>query len=202
MKKVFLMVVIVLSGFLILNFAFRSDVPETLKDVDGNEYKTVKIGNQVWMAENLKVTRTPDGKLLKSYFYKDDPEKYGKYGRLYTWETAMNGSKEENTQGIAPDGWHIPSDTDWQKLYDYLEKNNISGRELLKGGKTGFNALLEGGADFRGNYLYMGRYSMFWSSTEVNEQRANHHGVDANGKIDIFAAMKGARIAVRCVKNK
>ena len=143
---------LLLSAFSEVNYTI-----ETIKDIDGNIYRTIKIGDQVWMAENLKVTKAPDGTPVQSYFYMDDSLAFGKYGRLYKWETAMNGSKKENTQGIAPEGWHIPSDADWQKLFDFLKNNNMSGHELLKGGKTGFDALLEGGADFRGNYLYMGK---------------------------------------------
>ena len=170
-------------------------------DIDGNRYRAVSIGDQVWMAENLKVTKTGEGEPVESFFYEDDEEQYGRLGRLYKWEAAMNGSRAEESRGIAPDGWHIPSAEEWRTLFRHLEKNGISGRELLKNGKTGFDALLEGGADFRGNYLYLGTYSMFWSSTETNDERALHFGVDKDGSLDEFAAMKGARIAVRCIKN-
>ena len=72
---------------------------------------------------------------------------------------------------------------------------------LKLGGSTGFDALLGGGADFRGNYVYRDEHAIFWSSTEVSDQRAYHHGVSKAGACDKFAAMKGARIAIRCIKD-
>jgi uncharacterized protein (TIGR02145 family) len=171
-----------------------------LADLDGNEYQIVKIGDQVWMAENLKVRHTPCGKEIESFVYMDNPEEEEKYGRLYTWKTAMNNAGNEMTQGICPNGWHLPSDSEWKELIDFVGKEN--GKKLLKSGTTGFDALLEGGADFRGNYLYRDEVSMFWSSTDFNEERAPHWGISADGEMARFPAMKGARIAIRCIKNK
>jgi uncharacterized protein (TIGR02145 family) len=170
-----------------------------MTDVDGNEYRAVKIGEQVWMAENLQVTRTPDGREIVSYFFNDDSAAYATYGRLYTWDVSMNGALEEEAQGICPDGWHLPSDAEWTQLFDHLGGEEIAGRELAVGGSTGFDALLAGGADFRGNYLYFETIALLWSSTEVNEERAYHHHVDRDGVAGRFAAMKGARIYVRCI---
>jgi uncharacterized protein (TIGR02145 family) len=86
---------------------------------DGNTYKTVTIGNQTWMAENLKYF--VDGSKLLD----DEPLNEDIYGRLYTWEQVMNGEEASNenpsgVQGIAPDGWHIPSDTEWFELLYFL----------------------------------------------------------------------------------
>jgi uncharacterized protein (TIGR02145 family) len=173
----------------------------SITDIEGNRYRVVRIGGQVWMAENLRVTKTSDGTPVESFFYEDNEEQYGHLGRLYKWDAAMTGARAEKVRGIAPAGWHIPSAEEWRALFRYLEKSKISGRELLKDGKTGFDALLEGGADFRGKYLYLGTYSMFWSSTETNDERALHFGVSKDGSLDEFAAMKGARIAVRCIKD-
>lgn len=104
---------------------------------DGNVYKTIKIGNQVWMAENLryKGDRAEQG----SFAYDDDSEMEEKYGRLYTWSAAMNISpkydKEEvpfpikkkmeqgNYRGIAPEGWHIPTKKEFETLLNYVRNN-------------------------------------------------------------------------------
>ncbi|UCD74099.1 MAG: hypothetical protein JSV91_09950 [Phycisphaerales bacterium] len=173
----------------------------TVVDVDGNVYRTVTIGRQTWMAENLRVTKDPAGDPIVSYCYNDDPADCETHGRLYTWEVAMNGATAEGARGICPDGWHIPSDAEWVELFEYLGGEDAAGEKLSIDGSTGFDALLEGGADFRGNYLYRGEYSMFWSSTEVGEERAYHHSVDSDGKASKFAAMKGARIAIRAIKD-
>jgi len=77
----------------------------------------------------------------------------------------------------------------------------VSGKKLLEGGASGFDALLAGAADFRSNYLYLETYAIFWTSTEANEERAYHQGFRKDGKCDLFAAMKGARISIRLIKD-
>ncbi len=112
---------------------------DELVDFDGNIYKTVKIGDQVWMAENLGVSRYRNGdpipevqdpekwKSLKTgawCYYKND-EEYGEiYGKLYNWH-AVN-----DPRGLAPEGWHVPSDKEWMKLERYL---GMSKEETEKG---------------------------------------------------------------------
>ncbi len=174
---------------------------DTVTDVDGNEYRTIAIGGQVWMAENLRVTRAPDGEQIVSYFFADDSLRHAADGRLYTWGVAMNGAGHEGARGICPAGWHLPSDREWMELFGLLGSATVHGKELHVGGSTGFEALLSGGADFRGTYLYYGEIAMFWSSTEVNEERGYHHHVAEDGDRGRFAAMKGARISVRCVQD-
>jgi hypothetical protein len=97
---------------------FEVSQPELqgVMDADGNIYRIVEIGDQTWMQENLRVTHAPDGNDILGYAYISNPDSLKKYGRLYTWDVAMNGSKEEGTQGICPDGWHLPSDEEWKQL--------------------------------------------------------------------------------------
>lgn len=165
---------------------------DTLTDIDGNAYRTVKIGDRVWMAENLRVTRDRGGNPIPSYCYDDQKTNCEKSGRLYTWDVALKA---------APDGWHLPTDAEWQELVDDLGGRQIAGTKLLVGGSSGFGAILAGGADFRGNYLYVDEYALFWSSTEVDRERAYHQDVGRDGTSNHFAAKKGARVSVRCVKN-
>ena len=200
MKKCLTLISIVLT-FLPIGFNQQQPASGTVHDIDGNVYKTVKIGNQWWMAENLRVTRNPQGKPIKGYYYMDDPITYGKYGMLYTWETAMDGSFMENAQGIAPDGWHIPSAGDWEKLVKALKGEDNIAEQIKVGGPTGFNAYLSGGADFNGRYVYFDEYAMFWSSTASGEEHAYHVGISQNNKWDKFAAKKNGRIHIRCIKD-
>ncbi len=165
---------------------------EILTDVDGNRYKTIKIGRQVWMAENLRVTRDQVGNSLRTYCYDDKETNCEKFGRLYTWNVALQA---------VPEGWHLPSDAEWKELVDYTGGSQIAGKKLMAGGSSGFEAFLAGGADFRGDYLYFEEYALFWSSTEVNEERAYHQDVGGNGTSNHFAAKKDARVSVRCIKN-
>ncbi len=123
----------------------ENDISDTIKDIDGNEYHTVKIGNQVWMVENLKTTRLNDGSLISNYsdsirsnttqnnttgiLNTPDLSGYGyfvsnyyktnpagKYGLLYNWKTASSNK-------LAPIGWHIPSIDEWQTLINYVKNN-------------------------------------------------------------------------------
>ncbi len=98
---------------------------EGVTDIDGNEYKTVIIGNQEWMAENLRVNNYSDGTPIED---DEDINNDNKFGRLYSWETAMNNASQSNSnpsgvQGACPAGWHIPSDSQWEELINYLEIN-------------------------------------------------------------------------------
>ena len=111
-----------------------------VRDYDGNEYATVKIGNQCWMKENLRTTHYPDGHRI---LYVDDtePDDWGKpyyaypgswenvyvpaYGLLYNWFAIMNGADASSAnpsgvQGICPTGWHLPSEAEWEQLSDYV----------------------------------------------------------------------------------
>lgn len=132
---------------------------------DGNKYNIVKIGNQWWMADNLSY-RTEGG----SYFYNNDSLNYSKFGRLYLWDTLMNGSGVSNSEpsgvkGLCPNGWHIPSDKEFKTLEEYLVDSNMDGGDLKStdttfwaapnvGGtnKTGFNALGAGTMYYSDNW--------------------------------------------------
>ena len=109
----------------------------TVKDIDGNVYNTVKIGEQCWMRENLRTTRYADGSHIPAggsntsttdpYYY-DFPSSgipLEKRGYLYNWPAAMHGAEysetnPSNVQGICPDGWHLPSNAEWTQLTDYV----------------------------------------------------------------------------------
>jgi uncharacterized protein (TIGR02145 family) len=104
-------------------------------DYDGNVYRTVKIGNQIWMAENLRSTHYGDGTPIESFCYNNDTT-YGKqYGRLYRWAAAMRNGATSNSnpsrvQGASPVGWHLPSDAEWQQLISTLGGSTVAGGKL------------------------------------------------------------------------
>lgn len=119
-------------------------IKNAVKDADGNIYDAVKIGEQVWMAENLRTTLYDDGAPIPlggSGSYDDGYRYYPngiasnveKYGYLYSWYAVMNGyeSSEKNpsgVQGICPKGWHVPSDAEWQNMINYIESQINKGR--------------------------------------------------------------------------
>jgi uncharacterized protein (TIGR02145 family) len=177
-------------------------VPNTVTDIDGNIYHTVKIGDQIWTAENLKVTKYRNGDSIPNVqdstewgnlttgaqcAYDNDEVNVEIYGRLYNWY-ALNDSR-----GIAPAGWHVPSDEEWKALEMFLgmsqsEADNTGYRGTNEGsklageadlwsngglennaafGESGLSALPAG---YRGNYdgyfHFLGRDAYFWSATE------------------------------------
>jgi len=166
-----------------------------IKDVEGNSYKTIKIGNQVWMAENLKTKRLNNGKpILKisdknawrnteglktpAYcWYNNDSATFAKtYGPLYNWYAV-------GTDSLCPAGWHVPDTSEFRILYMYLGGAAIAGGKLKEsdtlhwspnvGGtnESGFTAL-PGGIRYHDFFFSndivfssLGRYSEFWTST-------------------------------------
>jgi len=156
---------------------------ETVTDVDGNIYATVKIGDQVWMAENLRTTHYSDGTALESFVMNNDAALVDQYGRLYRWDTALrveDGSspESEGVQGVSPEGWHIPSEAEWLELIRYLGGKAIAGGKLKAAGgdhwqspntgatnETGFGALPTGWFDFTGDFKGFGAKSFLRSST-------------------------------------
>ncbi len=97
----------------------------TVTDIDGNIYNTVQIGLQCWMKENLKTTKAPTGVTINRNCYDDNPVNCALYGGMYSWFTVMNGQESSNTnpsgvQGICPDGWHVPSLSEWIQLQNYV----------------------------------------------------------------------------------
>ena len=135
-------------------------------DFDGNMYQTVKIGNQVWMVENLKVTHYRDGTEIPNitdndewgglttgaYASYDNNESYAEtYGYLYNW-FAVNGDTDGDgvkDQEIAPEGWHVPTHEEWYELKSYLSNNGhseVEGRALKS--TTGWSSGIEGTDDY------------------------------------------------------
>ena len=105
----------------------KPDGYSPLTDVDGNQYSTVKIGSQVWMSQDLKVTHLPDGSALSTYDILIEKPAYLTFsGKVYyNAAAAQNGTFETGTttQGICPDGWHLPTSNEWQTLIRYLDNH-------------------------------------------------------------------------------
>lgn len=159
----------------------------TVIDVDGNIYQTVKIGEQWWMAENLKVIHYRNGDAIPSVIenivwenlntgayceYDNDSNNVEIYGRLYNWY-ALSDSRD-----LSPDGWHVPSDVEWETLIDYLGGSGIAGGKLKEAGtehwydpnfgatnESGFTALPGGYRKYGGNFGHMKGNAYFWASS-------------------------------------
>lgn len=120
---------------------------------DGRVYKTVKIGHQLWLAENLAYQ--PE---FGNYcIYNNDPVNFMKYGYLYDWETARE---------VSPGGWHLPSNFEWEMLHKFLGRTNWEVFNALKeGGTSGFNMLLGGLCNPYDEFFDLGGSADFWSAT-------------------------------------
>jgi len=135
----------ILFLFIFILGACQNKETQTLKDIDGNIYRTVKIGNQVWMAENLKVTRYKNGDVIPNISvnsdwkyaqtgalcdYKNDTLNVAAYGKLYNW-FAVNDSRN-----IAPEGWHIPTEAELDTLINFLKGDTIAAGKLKETGNS------------------------------------------------------------------
>jgi uncharacterized protein (TIGR02145 family) len=198
-----------------------------LVDIDENSYKTVYIGKQQWMAENLKVSKYSDGTTIPNItdntlwqnnttgawsYYNNEVDNNAKYGKLYNWfavSRTTNGNKN-----VCPTGWHLPSDDEWTVLLDFIEGD---GGKLKKEGVTewlspnrfatntsGFSALPAGFRDEAGNYEQISTNGKWWSSNQNVPFTSNAWYRDLNnGNGALFRSFydKSAGLSVRCVED-
>jgi uncharacterized protein (TIGR02145 family) len=163
-----------------------------ITDQDSNIYRTVKIGEQTWMAENLRATHYGDGSPIPNVanlnawikpnagvycFYSNDILNKNIYGALYNWFTVVDPRR------ICPTGWHVPSDAEWTILENYLGGSNVAGMKIKEVGLrhwvspnlgasnlSGFTALPAGSrySSIDDDFLGLRYYCMWWSSSEHN----------------------------------
>ena len=180
----------------------------TLTDTrDGKTYKTVTIGDQTWMAENLNYAdsvKTPSLK-GKSWCYDGAAANCEKYGRLYTWAAAKT---------VCPEGWHLPSYDEWNTLFTAVGGKSTAGAKLKSqtgwaayDGITnedsfGFSALPAGNRYDNGSYYYEGYDAHFWSSTEYGSYDAYYMSLGYDyGDAYLDNNDKSNGHSVRCVKD-
>lgn len=168
-----------------------------VKDLDGNMYKTVKIGTQTWMSEDLKVQHLPNGVDLEPFGIRVQLPSYVSYmGRiLYNSKAARfgAGSPTSYVQGICPDGWHLPSLSEWRQLTEYVtshpeswDSSGTVSRALASQGwlwgsdetasynQTGFSALPTG------YFISYGRHTEVYDQRWAQRERAYYWSADHN----------------------
>lgn len=201
----------------------------TLSDVDGNIYKTIHIGSQIWMAENLRTTRYYTGDQIPIVtdnstwaslsspaccWYNNDINFKNVYGALYNWFTVNSGM-------ICPDGWHVPDDNEWTSLTTYLGDIRTAGGKLKESGtlhwidsssgannESGFTAVPAGyrDKDGDGGFYMIGAFAVWWSSTSYSPTDAAWRFIlgttdDIYGGLGGPDGPKSSGFSVRCVKN-
>jgi uncharacterized protein (TIGR02145 family) len=211
----------------ILLIIIRLNAQQTITDIDGNRYETIKIGEQIWMKENLKTTRYNNGDSIRTtnpdtldisnetspkyqWAYNGNENHVKVYGRLYTWYAITDSRK------VCPCGWHVPTMKEWKKLFDYIGKGIIAADKLKEAGtihwnkpnanatnESGFTALPAGSRWLTGDYAQLGESGHYWSSDELRQGIAfrvlfRH---DNNIEKQFGAAYAKNGWSVRCIRN-
>jgi uncharacterized protein (TIGR02145 family) len=178
----------------------------SMTDQDGNTYKTITIGTQTWMAENLRTTKYRNGDPIPeiltiaewtslttggycNFENIQDNDTIATFGRLYNWFTVAD------SRNLAPVGWHVPTDADWTKLTTYLGGENIAGGKMKETGIThwefpnsgatnesGFTALPSGSRDNADGIFYLlGSNNVYWTTTQSTNENAWYRYLKYNG---------------------
>jgi uncharacterized protein (TIGR02145 family) len=214
-------------GYLIFTFVFPIVSESQVTDIDNNAYKTVKIGKQIWMSENLKTTKYRNGDKIRTtssptlnikreaseakyqWAYKGDEKNVSKYGRLYTWY-AITDSRD-----ICPTGWNFPIEEDWQTLTDFLTSETVAGGKMKEKGlehwndpnegatnESGFLALPAGYRSNDGSFDGLGMAGYWWSATENFDANGWSRVVNwISSNLSKNSENKSYGFSVRCMKN-
>jgi uncharacterized protein (TIGR02145 family) len=216
---------IILGTLLFLVLSCKKDEPLSVPvtDIEGNTYKTVIIGDQIWMAENLKTKMYNDGTEIPvitdptkwaslktgGYCWYNDESLYREtYGALYNGYTI-------NTGKLCPTGWHVPVVEDWQKLREFSGDSVKGGGKLKEAGinhwltpnkgannSSGFTALPAGIRYFEGTFASVFQFTGIWSSTETgtkDQWLMSLYFGDAT--FNISHRTKNHGFSVRCIKD-
>ncbi|MGD1046423.1 MAG: fibrobacter succinogenes major paralogous domain-containing protein [Bacteroidota bacterium] len=201
---------------------------QTVTDVDGNVYKTVTIGKQIWMAENLKVKHYRNRKAIPlvtnntawnalttpAYcYYNNDTSNIAIYGCLYNWYAVIDSNN------ICPKGWHIPSDSEWMELVTYLGGSSVAGGKMKETGTKHWAdpnegatnesrfAGLPGGLRGNGGAFWSGDINGglcgWWDSAADGNKTYGWMVRYSNAKITRSQSHSNANgFSIRCIKNK
>jgi uncharacterized protein (TIGR02145 family) len=222
---------IIIPGLSIANPKPRptSGYGQNIIDLEGNTYKSVYIGTQQWMAENLKVSKYNDGTTIPNItdntewsnlttgawcYYNNDAANNDKYGKLYNWYTVR--SKSNGNKNVCPTGWHVPTDAEWTVLTDYLGGTSVAGGKLKEVGTTSWNSsntdatnttlfsALPGGYSIQtGGVGSLGDGGYWWCSSENDLLYAYAIEMHKNvSSVNLFNVLKKNGFSVRCIRDK
>lgn len=200
------------------------DPPGPVTDIDGNVYETVMIGDQVWMAENLRTTRMNDGSEIKLITKNQDWNKAGEaalswynndsslfkvpYGGLYNGFAATD-------ENICPAGWHVPDNDEWRQLVEFLGDSSSAGGKLKVEGLTqwhspnkgadnssSFSALPAGMRYFEGTFSSLSYFTAFWSVNETDNASHNFLSLSyLDSKTTFGSISKKQGFSIRCIRD-
>lgn len=226
MKKTALVALLVLATFV----SAKPDYGSFVDGRDGKVYRTVKIGGQTWMAENLNHKYKVNGSVYGNWCYNDSAKHCVEYGRFYTWAAAMDSATtgcgygavckvRDKERGVCPSGWHIPSSSEWETLFEAVGGGDVAGGVLkssgdwndlldpdlkVRGGRDscGFSALPSGHGTGDGQFSAKGSFAVFWSSYSYDMSAARVAVMFYNGdNVKLLRSDKRHATPVRCVKD-
>ena len=220
------LLILILLVFSVSNGIISSCDAQSITDMDGNTYTTVKIGTQTWMGQNLNVSKFRNGDPIPeantdeawekasmekkpAWCYYENLTEYGTaYGKLYNW-FAVNDKR-----GLAPKGWHISSEEEWNTLAQTLGGAALAGKKLKEKGadhwktpnkdatnESGFTATPSGLNYSFGSFVSFETKAYWWTTTEDGDDTAIVFSLshDSNELFNLFLN-KGVGLSVRCVK--
>jgi len=187
---------------------------QSVKD-DHGKYESVQIGSQLWMAKNLNIDRLrngdiiPEAKTAKEWemavqkrkpawcYYNNDPANGKKYGRLYNWY-AIN-----DPRGLAPEGWHIPTEAEFQKLSENINVLKATGHGTgprTGTNETGLSALLAGGHFYSSYFNDLAYYTSNLNSTEYDTANASNAGLGSD--LGCYYNIMSFGFSIRCLEDE
>ncbi|MBK8805454.1 MAG: fibrobacter succinogenes major paralogous domain-containing protein [Bacteroidales bacterium] len=221
--------IVVMTDSLVMKLTRRLDDLEyfmglTAIDFDGNAYDVIRIGNQFWLDKNLMTTKYDNGeplvyetlygewskKTVGAYCaYNNVKDSALKYGYLYNFHAVTDA------RNICPKGFHVPTDTEWITLINFIGADTLSGARLKETGtehwknpnayatnEFGFTALPGGFRNFDGTYGLINTQGSWWSSTQATSTTAFYRDVyNKNGLVFRNSGSKNIGYSVRCIKN-
>ncbi len=198
----------------------------TCTDADGNNYATVTIGSQTWMAENLNVGIRIDGfhgqtdnGTIEKYYYNNNEANCVIYGGLYQWNEMMQYMTIPGVKGICPTGWHIPTDAEWITLTTFLGGKSVAGGKMKSTGtieagtglwyspnpgatnESGFSAVPACCRSNNGSFSSIGGNGGWWSSSGSSTSFAWRRYLSYNSSYVLSLVYKNNGFSVRCMKD-
>jgi len=229
MKLIVALIGVVMFSFSYGKYVSTFEIVHTIADpnesYDEVTTETVKIGDQEWMIDNLNVSKFRNGELIrqaesneewiKAYiegipawcYYENNPENGEKYGKLYNWY-AVNDTIRG---GIAPEGWHIPSNEEWKQLVDYLDGRELAALKMKSdhgwlydgngNNESGFTGLPGGLRLPNGDFISAGLFGIWWSSSEYSAANAWSRTLYYNDVVITSNHHRANGISVRLLKD-
>lgn len=196
----------------IIAIAITTNAMAQVTDIDGNVYQTVQIGTQLWMSENLKVTRFSNGDSIPQetqtaydpawLYYSNNAANDSIYGKLYT------GSTPGDNRNVCPIGWHVPSNADWTTLINFLGGDSIAGKKIKSNNgwdgmnESGFNGLPAGFIYGNNAFMLMGTHGYWWSSTPLDQfHQYFTHAESWSDEFNINAEVNNIGMSIRCIND-